>query len=189
IGQSRRRICGERLALYQVAKGLDKSDDAAKFLGRSRNWRHPWNPDASPLGFKGFVVPRSKDGGKFVDQDPLSCGGCYWGDDFYEALPWEYSFNPHHDMSTLIHGMGNDDKFIDRLDTTFEFNNNPHGHSKCNYTIFGPSNEVSFTTPYLYHFVGLQDLSVKRSRYTAKTYYRPSRFSLPGNSDSGAMQT
>ncbi|KAI4269004.1 MAG: hypothetical protein L6R38_007634 [Xanthoria sp. 2 TBL-2021] len=175
--------------LYQVAKGLDKSDDAAKFLGRSRSWRHHWNPDASALGFKGFVVPRSKDGGEFVDQDPLSCGGCYWGDDYFEALPWEYSFNPHHDMSTLIHRMGDDDKFFDRLDTTFESNKNPHGHPKFNHTIFDPSNEVSFTTPYLYHFIGHQDLSVKRSRYIAKTYYKPGRSGLPGNSDSGAMQT
>ena len=65
-------------SLSQVARGLGKKDETVKYLNRSRNWRHHWNPDAETLGFKGFLVPRTKDA--FVIQDPLSCGGCYWGD-------------------------------------------------------------------------------------------------------------
>lgn len=33
------------------------------------------------LGFTGFLGPIDEDG-NFVDQDPLDCGGCYWGDDY-----------------------------------------------------------------------------------------------------------
>ncbi|KAL8989847.1 MAG: hypothetical protein Q9169_008268, partial [Polycauliona sp. 2 TL-2023] len=171
-------------ALYQVAKGLYKQDDAAKYFGRSRNWQQHWNPNASALGFEGFVVPRSEEGGAFVNQDPLSCGHCYWDDDYYQGLPWEYSFNPHHDMAALIGYMGGDDRFIGRLNTTFAPNMKPDGN-----TIFNPGNQPSFTTPYLYHFAGRQDLSVKQSRYIAKTHYKPGRSGLPGNSDSGSMQT
>ena len=61
-----------------MAKGLGKKAEAQKYLERSRNWRHHWNPEAEALGFKGFVVPRTHNG--FIAQDPLSCGGCYWGD-------------------------------------------------------------------------------------------------------------
>ncbi|KAL8666511.1 MAG: hypothetical protein Q9168_007463 [Polycauliona sp. 1 TL-2023] len=171
--------------LSQVAKGLHKHDNAAKYLGRSRNWQQHWNPNASALGFEGFVMPRSKDGGGFVDQDPLSCGGgCYWDDDYYQGLPWEYSFSPHHDMAALIRHMGGDGQFIERLNTTFAPNMLPNGK-----TIFNPGNQPSFTTPYLYHFAGRQDLSVKQSRNIAETHYKNGRSGLPGNSDSGPMQT
>jgi putative alpha-1,2-mannosidase len=65
-------------SLYQVAAGLGKTDDAKKYLGRSRNWRNHWDPNAASLNFTGFVVPRSTAG--FLKQDPLRCDGCYWGD-------------------------------------------------------------------------------------------------------------
>ncbi|KAL8819704.1 MAG: hypothetical protein Q9223_001923 [Gallowayella weberi] len=175
-------------ALYQVASGLGHEDDAVKYLDRSRNWRNHWNPNATTLGLKGFIVPKSKDG-KFIDQDPLSCGGCYWGSAHYETLPWEYSFNPHHNINTLIGYMGGDEIFISRLKTTFESNKDPNGNPKFGNTIFNPSNEVSFTTPYLYHFAGRQDFNVMKSRHIARAYYNSGRAGLPGNSDSGAMQT
>jgi putative alpha-1,2-mannosidase len=86
-------------ALHQVAKGLGNSSDAAKYLNRSHFWRNHWNPNSTSLGFSGFLVPRNVS--SFLPQDPLTCGGCYWGDYYYEALPWEYSFNAHHDIDTL----------------------------------------------------------------------------------------
>ncbi|KAL8730861.1 MAG: hypothetical protein Q9166_003788 [cf. Caloplaca sp. 2 TL-2023] len=109
----------------QAPNGLGKCDAAATYLNRSRNGRNHWNPDAVALGFKGFIAPRAKDG-KFVDQDPLDCGDCYWGDAYYEDLPWEY---PHHDMRTLIRYMGGDEKFINRHNTAFEHNRSPRGKS------------------------------------------------------------
>lgn len=72
---------GNDFGLYQVASGLGKTEDAEKYLNRSRNWRNQWNPDLEALGFTGFLGPIDEDG-NFVDQDPLSCGGCYWGDDY-----------------------------------------------------------------------------------------------------------
>ncbi|MCJ1460799.1 hypothetical protein MMC28_011181 [Mycoblastus sanguinarius] len=174
--------------LYQVASGQGNTADAEKYLARSRNWRNHWNPDASSLNFTGFVVPRNASG-YFVPQDPLSCGGCYWGDAYYEATPWEYSFNPHHDIYTLINYTGGPESFVNRLDTIFQPNLYPGGSAAFNYTIFNPGNEPSFASPYLYNFAGRQDLSVKQSRYIAKQYYNTGTGGLPGNSDAGAMQT
>lgn len=178
---------GNDFALYQVAKGLGKDDDAQKYLNRSRNWRNQWNPDLSALGFTGFLGPIDEDG-NFEDQDPLSCGGCYWGDAYYEALPFEYSFNAHHDINKLIELSGGKDKFLSRLEKFFE-GGVSSGNSQFNHTLFNPGNEPSFTTPYLFNFVGRQDLSVKHSRYTANSYYAPTPGGLPGNSDAGAMES
>ncbi|CZR62354.1 related to putative alpha-1,2-mannosidase [Phialocephala subalpina] len=175
-------------SLYQVATGVGQTADAKKYLTRSRNWRNHWNPNATSLNYTGFVVPRSTEG--FLPQDPLSCGGCYWGDAYYEALPWEYSFNAHHDMNTLIALSGGPDTFVSRLETTFKPGINTSGRSAAfNNTIFNPGNEPSFTTPYLYNFVGRQDLSVKQSRNIAKSYYSPTPGGLPGDSDAGAMES
>ncbi|KAI8960699.1 glycoside hydrolase family 92 protein [Daldinia sp. FL1419] len=178
---------GNDFGLYQVAKGLGKDEEAQKYLNRSRNWRNQWNPDLEALGFKGFLGPIDEDG-NFKEQDPLSCGGCYWGDDYYEALPIEYSFNAHHDMEKLVELSGGKDKFIARLEKFFE-GGVSSGNSQFNHTLFNPGNEPSFTTPYLFNYVGRQDLSVKHSRYTADSYYAPTPSGLPGNSDAGAMES
>ncbi|RDL38838.1 uncharacterized protein BP5553_03178 [Venustampulla echinocandica] len=175
-------------SLYQVAMGLGKKVDAEKYIKRSRNWRNHWDPNATSVNFTGFLVPRSSDG--FIAQDPLSCGGCYWADAYYEALPWEYSFNSHHDINTLIALSGGPDTFTSRLKMTFKPGVNPTSRSSgFNNTIFNPGNEPSFTTPYLYNFVGRQDLSVKQSRSIANSYYLPTPGGLPGNSDAGAMES
>ncbi|KAI0850487.1 glycoside hydrolase family 92 protein [Daldinia vernicosa] len=178
---------GNDFGLYQVAKGLGKDEEAQKYLNRSRNWRNQWNPDLEALGFKGFLGPIDEDG-NFKDQDPLSCGGCYWGDDYYEALPIEYSFNAHHDINKLIELSGGKDEFTARLEKFFE-GGVSSGNSQFNYTLFNPGNEPSFTSPYLFNYVGRQDLSVKHSRYVADSYYAPTPGGLPGNSDAGAMES
>ena len=174
--------------LYQVATGLGNNADASKYLQRSRNWRNHYNPDVASLNFTGFIVPRDANG-TFIEQNPLSCGGCYWGDAYYEALPWEYLFNPHHDLCTLVNYTGGNEAFVQKLDTIFQPGLNPSGSPQFNFTIINPGNEPSFASPYLFNFAGRQDLSVQRSRYIAKNYYNTGVSGLPGNSDGGAMQT
>jgi hypothetical protein len=175
-------------SVSQVAAGVGKTADVKRYINRSRNWRNHWNPNATSLNFTGFVVPRTTEG--FLKQDPLDCGGCYWPDLYYEALPWEYSFNAHHDINTLIALSGGPTTFVSRLETMFKPGINTSGRSALfNNTIFNPGNEPSFTTPYLYNYVGRQDLSVKQSRNIAKSSYSPTPGGLPGNSDAGAMES
>ncbi|KAJ5713024.1 glycosyl hydrolase family 92-domain-containing protein [Penicillium malachiteum] len=167
--------------LYQVASGLGKTDDAEKYLNRSRNWRNHWNPEVTSLGYSGFVVPRNTTG--FVETDPLTDSG-YWGDPYYEASSWAYSFADVHDMGHMIELMGGNETVVSRLDTMFT-----EGASGSSGTIFDPTNEPMFNLPYLYNFVGRQDLAVSRSRKVAKEDYTTGVSGLPGNSDAGAMQT
>ncbi|KAA8650385.1 alpha-1,2-mannosidase family protein [Aspergillus tanneri] len=167
--------------LYQVASGLGKNDDAEKYLNRSRNWQNHWNPNTTSLGFSGFVVPRDENG--FIDTDPLRDGG-YWGDPYYEANSWAYSWASVHDMKQVIDMMGGAQTVVKRLDTMFT-----KGVDGSSGTIFDSTNEPMFNIPYLYNYVNRQDLSVSQSRNIAKTYYLTGANGLPGNSDAGAMQT
>lgn len=171
-------------AVYTVGDGLG-DENALTYLNRSRNWRNHWNPDAESLGFSGFVVPRNVSG--FIEQDPLSCGGCYWADYYYEALPWEYSWNAHHDIDTIISYSGGEANFVKRLEMMFTPGAYPSG--SFDQMIFNPGNEPSFTTPYLFNFVNRQDLTVYYTRKFAKAYYSPTPGGLPGNSDAGAMES
>ncbi len=104
-------------------------------------------------------------------------------------MPWEYSFNAHHDMATLIQLAGGTTTFVQRLDMTFTPGKNPTGSTAFNKTIFNPGNEPSFTTPFLYNFGNQQHQSVNQSRFVAKSYYHPTPDGLPGNSDAGAMES
>ncbi|KAI0454761.1 glycoside hydrolase family 92 protein [Xylaria acuta] len=178
---------GNDFALYQVAKGLNNDTAAEKYLNRSRNWRNQWNADLMALNFTGFLGPRSASGA-WLSQDPLSCGGCYWGDDYYQGLPMEYSFNAHHDVSHLIALSGGRDAFVARLETMFRPGLSS-GNAAFGHTLFNPGNEPSFATPYLFNFAGRQDLSVKYARSVARAYYAPTEPGLPGNSDAGAMES
>jgi putative alpha-1,2-mannosidase len=106
----------------------------------------------------------------------------------YQGLPIEYSFNAHHDIETLIDYCGGEAEFVQRLETMFQ-GGLSSGNSQFNYTLFNPGNEPSFSTPFLFNYVGRQDLTVKYSRFNAKSYYAPTPSGLPGNSDAGAMES
>jgi predicted alpha-1,2-mannosidase len=170
-------------SLYQVALGLGKTDDAVKYLNRSRNWRNHWNPDLQSLGYSGFVQPRNLSG--FIDTDPLTDIG-YWGDFTYEASSWDYSFGDIHDMQKIVELMGGADTFFNRLESTFAVGANPANPTGI---IFDATNEPTFNVPYLYNFVNRSDRAVYQSRKIAKGDYNSGVSGLPGNSDAGAMQT
>ncbi|KAF2840515.1 glycoside hydrolase family 92 protein [Patellaria atrata CBS 101060] len=180
---------GNDFGLFQVANGLGRTQEANKYLARSRNWRNHWDENATSLGFSGFLVPRNNDAsGSFVEQDPLSCGACYWVEPYYQGLPWQYTLNPVHDAATLIEWSGGKETFLRRLDTFFKPGRYPE-RPKANNTIFDPTNQPSLGAPYLYSFAGRQDLTVKQTRQIANAYYSPGRAGIPGNSDAGAMQS
>lgn len=141
-------------SVSQIASGLGKDEDAKRYLDRSRNWRNHWNPDQKSLNFSGFMVPRYAEEAGFANNsfeypyDPLQCGDCYWDSPYYEDVPWSYSWNAHHDIYHLISLIGRPETFVDRLETFFKpglyENNEVFGG-----TIFNPSNEPAFTTPYV----------------------------------------
>lgn len=65
----------------------------------------------------------------------------------YEALPWEYSFNAHHDMAALVRLSGGSAAFARRLDMTFMPGKNPRGSDAFNRTKSGERAELRHAFP------------------------------------------
>lgn len=102
-------------AISQVAKGLGKTTEAARYRNRSKQWENLWNANfssdlpAAVGNFKGFLAPRNSDGSWNLTgvtgikvYNATDCGECEWNSDTYEAVPYEYSFNVPHDVARLI---------------------------------------------------------------------------------------
>jgi putative alpha-1,2-mannosidase len=123
-------------AIYSVARSLSDVSytDVDRFLERASWWQNQWSSEAntslsipslsnstSNTTFTGFVAARNSDGNwNYTGYDPLSCNGCGWQNDIYEAKVWETSFSAApHDMAKIIELMGGDDKFVERLDVSF----------------------------------------------------------------------
>jgi putative alpha-1,2-mannosidase len=177
---------------------MGKTEDAEKYLERSKNWLNMFDPESRSLvnttgsrdvdhvdsGFKGFLQPRYLNG-TFGYQPPTLCTflmnfhGCYLnpkGHETYEGGSWLYTFYVPHDQATLIPTLGGPETFVDRL---------RYLHDTPGLLYVG--NEQSYLLFFLFHFAGRPGLS---SQYAHK--YIPDSFNdttsgIPGNDDSGAM--
>ncbi|KAI7551159.1 hypothetical protein KC331_g2724 [Hortaea werneckii] len=183
-------------AIYSMAKGLNGSESAA-FRNRAGWWENQWNPYANTSlegvgSFTGFPGARNQDGSwNFTDYDPLSCGGCGWGSDIYEAKVWETAFAAApHDMARIIQLMGGDEQFVKRLDASFlpGFGTSVGENNDAGSALFNPGNEPSFMTPFLYNYVpGYHWKTVNQTRATVDAFYGVGRDGYPGNIDGGAL--
>ncbi|PVH91984.1 glycoside hydrolase family 92 protein, partial [Periconia macrospinosa] len=198
-------------AIYAFGELLSKtsahvsSDQLAEFRKRADWWQNQWSAEAnvslsvpsisnstSNTTFTGFPAPRNSDGSwNYTAYNPLSCGGCGWGDDIYEAKVWETAFSAApHDMSKLIELMGGDEEFVKRLDVSFlpGFGTSVGANNDAGSALFNPGNEPSFTTPFLYNYVPKnQWKTANQSRATVDSFYSDARDGYPGNIDGGAL--
>lgn len=175
----------------QVAADLGGSEDAAKYLGRSGNWRNLFRDDERSLwangtdtGFTGFFEPRFLNG-TWAEQDPLACSNVdtgseacslqNTGQETFESSLWEYGFFVPHDQASLVEVYGGADAFVARLD---------YLHAN-NITYIG--NEPAFLTVFQYHYAGRPGLSARRAHYYVPGFFGTTPDGLPGNDDSGAM--
>ena len=159
-------------AIALVAKGLGKEADYEKYRQRASNWANLWRRVESE-GATGFIWPRRKDG-SWVEDFHVKKGGS-WGNFFYEADSWEYSFYVPQDVNALIDSCGGRAAFLARLDVFFR-----NGHYQV-------SNEPSFFTPCLYTYAGRPDKTNATVRDIIRKHYTVERDGIPGNDDAGSM--
>ncbi len=183
-------------AIAQVAKHQHKEKLYNQYMKQSERWKNLWRQDYVHDGCQGFIMPRSSRG-EWLDSVPfghskkqpqhflytpdVSYEGpwyCAWWDCyFYEASSWEYSFSIPHDIPALISACGGPSAFEKRLDTFF-------AHKYYNVT-----NEPSFLTPCLYHWIGKPEKSSERVLQIINQHFNDSPNGLPGNDDSGSMSS
>ncbi|KAI9693463.1 MAG: hypothetical protein M1820_009256 [Bogoriella megaspora] len=185
-------------AIWSLAKGLNASaSEIATYRDRADWWQNQWNPSANTTlpgvgTFTGFPGARNADGVfNNTSYDPLSCGGCGWGDDIYEAKVWETAFTAApHDMARIITLMGGDEAFLHRLDASFlpGFGTSVGANNDAGTALFNPGNEPSFLTPFLYNYVPKQQWrTVNQTRAVVDAFYSDKRNGYPGNIDAGAL--
>jgi len=182
-------------AIYNFAKGMDRPELAERFLRQSSNWKNLWRQDASDDGSYGFILPKSSDG-RWVEKfdydkskedlaitpaltffGELSYVGKWWGTCFYEGDSWIYSFGAYHDVPGMISLSGGAEAFEKKLDTFFD-----NGH-------YDVSNEPSFMTQNLYHWLGKPYRSSERVKEIIRKNYNDREDGIPGNDDTGAMSS
>ncbi|KAI0033572.1 glycoside hydrolase family 92 protein [Vararia minispora EC-137] len=180
--------------ISQVAKLLNRTEDAVKYAGRAGNFVNHWNPETTmpdgPSSVRGMMQPRLKNG-SFSYTDPRHCsphapprsGTCYFsaGDltGFYEGSPLLYSQYAPHDTAKLIELQGGPTTFIERLD--FIIDND----------YFDVTDEPGQQVPFMYHYADRPGLSTNRTRQTLELFFNTTVAGLPGNDGtvehSGAM--
>ncbi len=103
--------------LAQLALALDKQEDYAFFMKRSRNYRNVWDPAV------GFMNARMEDGTFLKAFDPLEISE---KDGFCESNAAIYSHFVPHDMPGLIDLFGGRKEYVRRLDEQFRLSE-PNG--------------------------------------------------------------
>ena len=132
----------------QVAKALGNTEDADRYLKRSKNWTNVWNPAITDGPFKGFPNARSADGS-------FSGAVARHGNnnDVYEGICWIYGFRPTYDFAGLCATLGGPATFHDRL--LFGLKNN----------LIDITNEPSFQTIWLFDLLDRPYLTSKWANY------------------------
>ncbi|KAH9934470.1 glycoside hydrolase family 92 protein [Epithele typhae] len=175
-------------AVAQVAKLLNKTDDATKYAGRAANFVNHWNPNTTVPDQEqivGMMQPRFQNG-SFGFTDPRHCSvndptgaNCFLFntnfDGFYESSPVVYSQFAPQDTAKLVDLQGGPEAFISRLDFIFDQN------------YFDATDEPSQQIPFMYHYANAPGHSTNRSRQILFEHFSTATNGLPGNDDSGAM--
>lgn len=144
-----------------VAKSMGKTDDYARLIEWSKNYKNVFDPQA------GFFAPRKFDG-DFHDPKFRDTG-------FTEGDKWTYAFGAMHDPKGMIEMMGGTGKFIAKLDSNFS-----QGH-------YHHDNEPGHHYIYLYDYCGEPWKTQELVRTNTTINYRNEPLGINGNDDCGQM--
>jgi predicted alpha-1,2-mannosidase len=164
----------------RYAAMLNRADDAKANAKRGNNWQNVFDRTT------GFMRGKTADG-KFVEPfDPRRITF----DDYTEANAWQYSFFVPQDVAGLIHAMGGDKAFVQKLDTLFDSVTDLPVNT-CDVTgligQYAHGNEPCHHVAYLYNYAGEPWKTAQRVRHIMKTQYSDGPAGLSGNDDCGQM--
>jgi putative alpha-1,2-mannosidase len=181
--------CYDSWCLAQIAKVLNKPEDYKRFMKMSYTYRNVYNTET------GFFHPKNKDG-QFIEPFDYRYSGGQGAREYYgENNGWIYRWDVQHNPADLISLMGGREKFIERLNQTF---NEPLGRSKFdfyhqlpdhtgNVGQFSMANEPCLHIPYLYNYAGQPWMTQKRIRVLLNQWFRNDLMGVPGDEDGGGM--
>lgn len=172
--------------IARLAQALGKTDEAAKYLKRSANWRNVFDP------VRRIAVGRNRDGSFNADFNRYS-----WGGDFTEGCALHYTWSVFHDVPGLMEAMGGNAAFESRLDEIFAL----PPVAECSYykgiihearemQIMGMGQYAHGNQPiqhmiYLYDWCGAWAKAQRWAREAMDRLYRPTPDGYCGDEDNG----
>jgi predicted alpha-1,2-mannosidase len=168
--------------IAQMAQAMGRADVAARFTGRSNNWRNVFDSKT------GFVRARSS-AGKFREPfDPAVAGN----GDYTEGNAWQYSWYAPQDTAELVRRMGGDSRFVQKLDQLFDAKVDPASFANVEdisglIGFYAHGNEPSHHIGYLYVYAGAPWKTQQRLAQIVTSQYQPTPGGLAGNDDLGQM--
>jgi len=189
--------------IAQLAKDLGKEDDYNLFMNRAQNYKNVWDAETE------FFRPRKFDG-TFLEEingrqqtvvktptghsyykyfDPLLIGRRP-NRHYTESNAWQYLWAVQHDVQGLINLFGNNDKFIQKLDTFFGMSSviTPPKYAGVSGTIgqYVHGNQPSHHVAYLYNYAGEPWKTQRRIRQVLENFYKTGSGGLSENEDMGS---
>jgi len=169
----------------RLAKALGKDDVAAKYAKRSQNWENVFDPST------GFMRGRNADGSWVTPFGEKEINSINFNE-YTEANAWQYNFFVLHNVPALIEKLGGDDKFVARLDETFDTTETiPNLAMIPDVTgvigMYAHGNEPVHHVAYLYNYAGQPWKTQTRVREVAGLLYTNTPGGICGNDDCGQM--
>ena len=171
-------------ALSHAASALGADSLAAHYLGRSRSWRHFWDPQTR------FLRGRNTDGSFSLPFNPL--GSDHEISDYVEGTPWQYLWLVPHDVEGLTDAFGSREALLEKLDSLFLAPSKVEGeNASADITgligQYAHGNEPGHHTIYLYSMLGERDKAASMLRRVCREMYSDRPDGLAGNEDVGQM--
>jgi predicted alpha-1,2-mannosidase len=172
--------------IAQVARALDRKEDAGMFEKRSKSWRNVFDPSTS------FLRPRLSSGSWAEEFDPIR-----WGGGYVEGSAWQYRFSVPHDPEGLMQSMGGPNSYVEALDhllaTPPNFHVGSYGReihemsemAAVNFGQYAHSNQPSHHILYMFAVAGRRDRTQYWVRRVLNELYTIDSYT--GDEDTGAM--
>ena len=170
--------------IAQIAKKAGNEEVYDRFMKRSENYKHVFDPEI------GFMRPKLSDGTFRKEFDPLDTHG----QGFIEGNAWNYGLYIPQNPEALVELYGGKKKFTKMLDQLFTLQlDDKHIEANEDITrdgiigLYVHGNEPGHHIPYLYNYTGHPEKTQERVRMICNTMYANAPDGLCGNDDCGQM--
>ncbi len=164
-----------------IAKDLNKTEDYKMFIERAQSFKNIFDTKT------GFMRPKHYGLWKY----PFNPSEVDFN--YTEANSWQYSFYVPQDISGLIHLLGGNTNFVNKLDSLFLANPQTKGRTQADITgligQYAHGNEPSHHMAYLYNFAQKPWKTQERVNTILTKLYTDKPDGLCGNEDCGQMSS
>ena len=171
-------------SIGQLAKALDKKEDAELFAEHTQYYRNTWNPETK------YFHPRNSDGSFVKDFKPKLLSYLdfreKYTDDYVEGSALQWRWAVPFDAPGLISLYESPGKFVSELESFFS-ESDPRMGAWNPGPYYWHGNEPDIHVAYLFNVAGRPDLTQKWVRWILDNKYDTSYKGLDGNDDGATL--